>query len=114
MLLDTEPDTSTYDYAPNLGYPSQKMSPEIISLDNDDGVGDLRGDCLEGLRKLPWTPYTAYGVGGPVGGINTSLITLVRNILVQMTPSSADRHLQICATKWNETSKDVWDSKYVT
>ena len=69
MLLDADPDTPTYDNPPNFGYPKQKMSPEIISLENDNGVGDLRGDCLTGLRTLPWTPYTAYGVGGPVGGI---------------------------------------------
>ena len=82
MLLDADPDTPTYDNAPNFNYPSQKMNAEFISLDNDDGVGDLRANCLTGLRNLPWTPYTAYGVGGPVGGITcfTLLFTSRRRI----------------------------------
>ena len=74
MLLDTDP---RGDDSPDFNYPSQKLNAEMISLDNENGVGDLRGDCLTNLRNLPWTPFTAYGVGGPVGGKIISLFTTV-------------------------------------
>ena len=73
MVLDTDPRPFDIDHSPDYNYPNQNLNVELISLANDNGVGDMRPDCLTGLRNVQWTAFTAYGVGGPVEGITVCL-----------------------------------------
>ena len=70
MVLDTDHlPTDKFELSPDYYYPTQNLDVQLISLDNNDGVGDLKPHCLTGLQNVGWTPFTAYGVGGLVTGV---------------------------------------------
>ena len=76
-----------------------KLNIELVSLAHNDGVGDLKGECVEGLRDVQWSAYTAYGIGGPVRGIPKSLYTntgYLKHIKLFILISSADGNMLIC------------------
>ena len=108
MVLGTDP---IDDYSPDHEWPDGKLNVELVSLANDNGVGDLKTDCLKGLREMKWTAFTAYGVGGPVRGITNSLFTRYRIVyagqLEEMFISFADGVLLICGTTWKSREWSV-------
>ena len=111
MVLGTDP---IDDYSPDHEWPDGKLNVELVSLANDNGVGDLKTDCLKGLREMKWTAFTAYGVGGPVRGITNSLFTRYRIVyagqLEEMFISFAQIH--VLGGSWLAKS-NIQEPKYL-